>query len=151
VGVDASQPAAGPAAPSQTERKQFEQEIQQIESRGSSLPRDWNPGNAPSQVFCWAMQSLAKAGTLSIIGVYPPDFSSFPIGRALNRNLTIKAGNCNHRRYLPKLVDLTRNRTIDPLRILTQRQPMTSALDAYKTFAQHRPGWVKVELEPANR
>ncbi len=34
-------------------------------------------------------------------------------------------------------------------RILTQRQPLTSALDAYKPFAEHRPGWVKVELAPA--
>ncbi len=149
VGVDASQPTSGPAAPSRAERKQFQEEIQKIEAEGSSLSKDWNPGDAPSQVFLWAVQGLAKAGTLSIIGVYPPTFSSFPMGLAMNRNLTIKAGNCNHRRYLPKLVDWTRNGTIDPLRILTQRQPLTSALDAYKTFAQHRPGWVKVELEPS--
>jgi threonine dehydrogenase-like Zn-dependent dehydrogenase len=150
VGVDASQPASGPAAPSRDERKQFQQEIEKIESEGRSLSREWNPGDAPSQVFCWAVQGLAKAGTFSIIGVYPPSFTSFPMGLAMNRNLTIKAGNCNHRRYVQKLVDWTRNGTMDPLRILTQRQPMTSALEAYKTFAQHRPGWVKVELEPAN-
>jgi threonine dehydrogenase-like Zn-dependent dehydrogenase len=150
VGVDASQPASGPATPSRDERKQFQQEIEKIESEGSSLSREWNPGDAPSQVFCWAVQGLAKAGTFSIIGVYPPSFTSFPMGLAMNRNLTIKAGNCNHRRYVQKLVDWTRNGTMDPLRILTQRQPMTSALEAYKTFAQHRPGWVKVELEPAN-
>jgi threonine dehydrogenase-like Zn-dependent dehydrogenase len=149
VGVDASQPASGPAAPSRDERKQFQQEIEKIESEGSSLSREWNPGDAPSQVFCWAVQGLAKAGTFSIIGVYPPSFTSFPMGLAMNRNLTIKAGNCNHHRYVQKLVDWTRNGTMDPLRILTQRQPMTSALEAYKTFAQHRPGWVKVELEPS--
>ena len=95
------------------------------------------------------MQGLAKAGTFSVIGVYPPSFSSFPIGMVMNRNVTVKAGNCNHRRYLPKLVDWTRNGTIDPLKILTQRQPLTSTLEAYKIFAQHRPGWVKVELEPS--
>lgn len=149
VGVDASQPASGPAAPSRDERKQFQQEIEKIESEGRSLSKEWNPGDAPSQVFCWAVQGLAKAGTFSIIGVYPPSFTSFPMGLAMNRNLTIKAGNCNHRRYVQKLVDWTRNGTMDPLRILTQRQPMTSALEAYKTFAQHRPGWVKVELEPS--
>ncbi|HZW34816.1 MAG TPA: zinc-dependent alcohol dehydrogenase [Isosphaeraceae bacterium] len=151
VGVDASQPSGGPAAPSHDERKMFQQEIEQIEAQGRELPKEWNPGNAPSQVFTWGVQGLAKAGTFSVIGVYPPTFSSFPMGMAMNRNLTIKAGNCNHRRYLPRLVDWTRNRTIDPLRILTQRQPITSALEAYKTFAQHRPGWVKVELEPSMR
>jgi threonine dehydrogenase-like Zn-dependent dehydrogenase len=151
VGVDATQPSSGPAAPSRDERKMFQQELEQIEAQGRELPKEWNPGNAPSQVFTWGVQGLAKAGTFSIIGVYPPTFSSFPMGMAMNRNLTIKAGNCNHRRYLPRLVDWTRNGTIDPLRILTQRQPITSALEAYKTFAQHRPGWVKVELEPSPR
>lgn len=149
VGVDAYQPSTGPAAPSPDERKTFQQEVAAIESQGSSLANGWNPGDAPSQVFAWAVQGLAKAGTFSIIGVYPPTFESFPIGMAMNRNLTIKAGNCNHRRYVPKLVDWTRSGTIDPLRILTQRQPLTSALEAYKIFAQHRPGWVKVELEPS--
>jgi len=46
-------------------------------------------------------------------------------------------------------VDLARNGTIDLLRILTQRQPTASAHGAYKVFAEHRPGWVKVELDPA--
>jgi threonine dehydrogenase-like Zn-dependent dehydrogenase len=150
VGVDASQPSGGPAAPSRGERKMFQQEIQKIESEGSALSKEWNPGDAPSQVFTWAVQGLAKAGTFSIIGVYPPSFSSFPVGIVMNRNVTVKGGNCNHRRYLPRLVDWTRSGTIDPLKILTQRQPLTSALEAYKVFAQHRPGWVKVELEPSN-
>lgn len=149
VGVDAYQPSEGPAAPSRDQRRTFEQEVATIASQGGSLAEDWNPGNAPSQAFTWAVQGLAKAGIFSIIGVYPPTFSSFPIGMAMNRNVTIKAGNCNHRRYVPSLVDLTRNGTIDPLRILTQRQPLSSAIDAYKIFAEHRPGWVKVELDPA--
>ena len=150
VGVDAYQPTSGPGRAEPRRAK----DVPAGDRRGSSpraarSPKEWKPGDAPSQVFTWAVQGLAKAGTFSIIGVYPPTFSSFPIGMAMNRNLTIKAGNCNHRRYLPKLVDWTRNGTIDPLRILTQRQPITSALDAYKIFAQHRPGWVKVELEPS--
>jgi threonine dehydrogenase-like Zn-dependent dehydrogenase len=75
---------------------------------------------------------------------------SFPIGLAMNKNLTLKMGNCNHRKYIPGLVELVRNGTVDPLKILTKREPLTSAIDAYKTFAEHRPGWMKVELEPAS-
>ena len=41
------------------------------------------------------MQGLAKAGTLSIIGVYAEDSRQFPIGLAMNRNLTIRMGNCH--------------------------------------------------------
>ncbi|MCL2729737.1 MAG: hypothetical protein FWE15_06890 [Actinomycetia bacterium] len=28
---------------------------------------------------------------------------SFPLGQAMNENLTLKLGNCNHRRYVPGL------------------------------------------------
>ncbi len=115
VGVDASQPSGGPAAPSRDERKMFQQEIQKIEAEGSSLSKEWNPGDAPSQVFTWAVQGLAKAGTFSIIGVYPPSFTSFPIGMVMNRNITVKAGNCNHRRYLPQAGGLDPKRDHRPL------------------------------------
>jgi threonine dehydrogenase-like Zn-dependent dehydrogenase len=150
VGVDASQPTSGPAAPSRDERKMFQQEIDKIESQGGSLSREWNPGDAPSQVFTWAVQGLAKAGTLSIIGVYPPSFTSFPIGMAMNRNLTLKMGNCPHRRIIPELIGLVRSGAVDPLAVLSHRAPMTSAIDAYKAFAEHRPGWIKVELGPSS-
>ncbi len=75
---------------------------------------------------------------------------SFPIGLAMNKNLTVKMGNANHRKYLPHLVELVRSGAVDPLKVLTKREPLTSAIDAYKTFAEHRPGWIKVELEPAS-
>jgi threonine dehydrogenase-like Zn-dependent dehydrogenase len=39
--------------------------------------------------------ALAKAGTLSIIGVYPQQAKSFPIGLAMNKNLAVRMGNCN--------------------------------------------------------
>jgi threonine dehydrogenase-like Zn-dependent dehydrogenase len=32
------------------------------------------PGDEPSQAMQWAVRGLAKAGTLSIIGVYPAGF-----------------------------------------------------------------------------
>ena len=60
------------------------------------------------------MEALAKAGTLSIIGVYPPTVRRFPIGQAMNKNLTIKMGNCNHRKYIPRLIELVRAGAVDP-------------------------------------
>jgi PPOX class probable F420-dependent enzyme len=32
--------------------------------------------------------------------------------------------------------------------ILTQREPATGAIEAYETFDQRKPGWIKVELLP---
>ena len=97
----------------------------------------------------WATQAVAKAGTISIIGVYPQTDRFFPIGVAMNRNLTLNMGNCNHRKYIPRLVDMVHNGTIKPSQIITQREPLRSALDAYKAFDTHKEGWVKVELQPA--
>jgi threonine dehydrogenase-like Zn-dependent dehydrogenase len=38
---------------------------------------------------------------------------------------------------------------VNPAAILTQHQPLSSAIEAYKAFDRRQPGWVKVELEPA--
>ncbi|HLW82088.1 MAG TPA: hypothetical protein VKS20_08610 [Candidatus Acidoferrales bacterium] len=76
---------------------------------------------------------------------------SFPLGKAMGKNLTIRMGNCNHRKYVPKLVDLIRAGFIDPSKILTNVELLQSALDAYKAFDLRQPGWLKVELLPANK
>jgi threonine dehydrogenase-like Zn-dependent dehydrogenase len=105
-------------------------------------------GDAPSQVLQWAVQAVAKAGTIGIIGVYPLAATSFPIGQAMNRNLTIKAGNCNHRAYVPHLVDLVRSGIVDPVKILSKVEPLTNVIEAYEAFDKRDPGWLKIELQP---
>ena len=61
-------------------------------------------------VLDWSVEAIAKAGTLSIIGVYG-EVDSFPIGNAMEKNLTLMMGNCNHRRYLPHLIELVADRS----------------------------------------
>jgi len=63
--------------------------------------KEWRIGGSPTQALEWAFSSVAKAGTVSIIGVYPPALKSFPTGEAMNKNLTIQTGNCDRRKYLP--------------------------------------------------
>jgi threonine dehydrogenase-like Zn-dependent dehydrogenase len=108
------------------------------------------PGEAPEQALAWEVETVAKAGTIGIIGVYPPQAQNFPIGQAMNKNLTIKMGNCNHRRYLPELVTMTRSGAVDPANVLTQVKEGTSAIDAYQSFDRHEEGWIKVELRPGS-
>lgn len=147
VGVDAQCPHHGPAAAEAAKKKeQFQQEVEKVAPEQHPDGENWIPGDAPSQALQWAVQALAKAGTLSIIGVYPPADDSFPIGAAMNKNLTIRMGNCNHRKYVPDLVELVRTGAIDPTAIVTKREEMDSVIDAYKEFDLRRPGWLKVEL-----
>src|SRR5689334_16899309 len=74
--------------------------------------------------------------------------NSFPIGEAMNKNFTLRMGNCNHRKYIPHLVELVRTGVIDPRGILTKVEPMTGAIQAYEAFDKRKPGWIKVELMP---
>jgi threonine dehydrogenase-like Zn-dependent dehydrogenase len=149
VGVDANRPHAGPAAQkAEQEASTFQEELQKIAPQANPQDGNWHPGDAPSQAAEWAVQAIAKAGTLSIIGVYPPTDQFFPIGMAMNKNLTINMGNCNHRKYIPELVELVRGGMIDPEEILTQATEISKAIDAYKAFDERQEGWIKVELVP---
>jgi threonine dehydrogenase-like Zn-dependent dehydrogenase len=149
VGVDAETAESGPAAKeAKKQSEQFEEEREKVAPERNPDGELWQPGRAPSQALAWAVKSLCKAGTLSVIGVYPPAMQTFPTGEAMNKNLTVRMGNCNHRRYVPMLVDLVKSGMVDPQQVLTQREPVTDALDAYKAFDQRQPGWIKVELLP---
>ena len=94
------------------------------------------------------VEALAKAGTLSIVGVYG-ELNTFPLGNAMEKNITIKMGNCNHRKYIPKLLELVRSGAVDPTEVLTQVEPMDDVIEAYKQFDKRTPGWIKVMLEPS--
>ena len=148
VGIDAEQPERGPAR-ERSKVKEFKEQVRKVAPNQNPRGKNWRPGSGPSQVLEWAVESLAKAGTLSIIGVYSEALNVFPIGGATEKNLTIRMGNCNHRKYIPKLVDMTRAGFVDPSRILTKVEPLMSALDAYKAFDLRQPGWLKVELIPS--
>ncbi|HET9181187.1 MAG TPA: zinc-dependent alcohol dehydrogenase [Candidatus Angelobacter sp.] len=149
VGVDANHPHHGPGAKGRLKSARFGMErMKATMGKESTSDGNWHPGDAPSQALEWAVQSLAKAGTLSIIGVYGEMVNTFPIGAAMEKNLTIKMGNCNHRKYIPTLLELVRSGTVDPAQVLTQVEPMADVIAAYKEFDRRSPGWIKVMLEP---
>ncbi|MCY1019984.1 zinc-dependent alcohol dehydrogenase [Pyxidicoccus sp. MSG2] len=150
VGVDAMHAHHGPAEKvARVEKAEFKREVKEVAPRTKPDGDNWVPGDAPAQALLWAVDALAKAGTLSIIGVYPQQARTFPIGMAMNKNLTLRMGNCNHRKYVPKLLELVRTGVVDPTSILSHVEPMGSAIDAYRNFDLRKPGWVKVELEPS--
>jgi threonine dehydrogenase-like Zn-dependent dehydrogenase len=149
VGIDANRPHHGKAAKSSTLKAPKDWvERRMIAPKRNPKDGNWEPGDAPSQALNWAVQALAKAGSLSIIGVYPQTAQMFPIGEAMNKNLTVKMGNCNHRKYIPMLLDKIVAGVLHPEKVLTQVEPLTDVISAYKAFDQRQPGWIKVELKP---
>lgn len=147
VGVDAMHAHHGPAAQNGDQSK-FDQELQEIAPKTNPQNGNWHPGDAPSQANEWAVEMVAKAGQIAIIGVYPETDRFFPIGKAMLKNLTLRMGNCHHRKYIPHLIELTRTGVFDPTRILTQERPISDAIEAFKAFDRREQGWVKVELKP---
>ena len=119
------------------------------ERPGERTGEQWKPGDAPRQALDWAVELVAKAGSIGIIGVYPPGFDEFPIGTAMNKNLTLRMGNCNHRRYVPRLLDLVQTGVVDPTAFITRHEKPTSAIDAYRSFDLREDGWLKTVLDVA--
>jgi threonine dehydrogenase-like Zn-dependent dehydrogenase len=150
VGVDSQRPNAGPAAPqAEQDAEQLRQELRQVASAAKPQGEQWQPGDAPSLAISWAVQSLAKAGTLGVIGVYPQTDRFFPLGAAMNKNLSINMGNCNHRSHIPRLLDMVHAGSVDPTNVLSHVEPMSDVIEAYRQFDLRSAGWIKVALNPA--
>jgi threonine dehydrogenase-like Zn-dependent dehydrogenase len=150
VGVDAEHPARGPAAARESEKRRFDEErdlaapVQNPDPHGT-----WQPGDAPSQAMRWAVDLVAKAGTIGVTGVYPPHADRFPFGAAMQRNLTLRMGNCHHRRYIPRLVSMVASGVLDTTPFITRWADTEGAIAAYEHFDRREQGWTKVALDTA--
>ncbi|MEO3750962.1 zinc-dependent alcohol dehydrogenase [Streptomyces sp. B6B3] len=146
VGVDAQHPDRGPAATDADGRAEFAHELDEAAPEQNPHAGTWVPGDAPSQATRWAVEMVAKAGTIGTVGVYPPQVEHYPFGAAFMKNLTLRMGNCNHRRYVPELVSLVANGTLDPTPLITRWSPTEDAIEAYQSFDRRETGWTKVAL-----
>ena len=98
MGIDAEHPGAA-LLNERAKDKEYQEQMRKIAPEQKPDGENWRPGSGPSQVLEWAIESLAEAGTLSIIGVYSELMATFPIGKAMNKNLTHSDG----QRQSPKI------------------------------------------------
>ncbi|MDQ1215684.1 zinc-binding dehydrogenase [Microbacterium arborescens] len=147
VGVDAERPARGPAAPDDDTAAGFHEEVAQVAPDIAPQGDLWRPGDAPSQASRWAVEMVAKYGRIGIIGVYSPLAEVYPIGQAMNKNLTIRMGNCDHHSVTPPLIDMVAAGVFDPTALITAHETLAGVIDAYEAFDRREPGWIKVALD----
>jgi threonine dehydrogenase-like Zn-dependent dehydrogenase len=147
VGVDAMSSRTAPTG--EVTEGDFQEELNRVAPETNPQGDTWVPGDAPPQSMVWAAQAVMKAGVIGVIGVFPPQAMTAPMGTIQQRNLTVRGGNCNHRKYMPMLVGLVATGALDPTEILTNTEPLTSAIEAYEAFDRREQGWIKVELQPA--
>lgn len=96
----------------------------------------------------WSIQSVRRGGRVSIIGVYGPPWNLVDIGAAMNKGLTMKTGQVDVKRYMPRLLDHIRKGRIDPGPLITHRAPLDQAPEMYRLFASRKDGIMKAVLIP---
>jgi threonine dehydrogenase-like Zn-dependent dehydrogenase len=96
----------------------------------------------------WAINSVKKAGIVSIVGVYGPIDTLVPIGNVVNKGLTIRANQASVKRLLPKLIEHVQNGIIDPKPMITHRVPLEYVSDAYRIFSEKLDNCIKPVLLP---
>jgi threonine dehydrogenase-like Zn-dependent dehydrogenase len=96
----------------------------------------------------WCVETVKKGGRVSIVGVYGPPYNLFPLGQAMNKNLTLRMGQCNVKRYMPHLLEHIRDGVIDAKGIISHRLPLEAAPYAYDIFATKKDECIKCVLVP---
>ena len=96
----------------------------------------------------WAINSVKKGGTVSIVGVYGPTDNLVPIGNVLNKGLTIRANQASVKRLLPRLIEHVQNGTLNPKAIITHRIPLEEVADGYRMFSAKLDNCIKTVLIP---
>jgi len=95
-----------------------------------------------------AILCCRTAGTVSVPGVYVGMIDKFPFGSAMNKGLTIKAGQTHVQAYTQPLLDRIEAGDIDPSFVITHRAKLADAPDLYETFRDKKDGCIKVVLTP---
>jgi threonine dehydrogenase-like Zn-dependent dehydrogenase len=94
------------------------------------------------------IRACRNGGTISVLGVYGGLIDKFPMGKVMNRSLTIRSGQCHVHRYMRPLLDRIVKGEIDPTMVITHRLPLADAADAYEMFLKKEDNCEKVVLQP---
>ena len=83
----------------------------------------------------WCIHSVRKGGHVSVVGVYGPPWNLIPIGTAMNKNLTIRLGQCNTKRYMPHLLEHIRSGRVNARAVISHHMTLDQVSHAYEMFA----------------
>jgi alcohol dehydrogenase len=91
----------------------------------------------------WAIDSVRKGGTVSVMGAYGPMFSAVKFGDAMNKGLTIHMNQCPVKRQWPRLWSHIENGYIKPNDIVTHRIPLEHIAEGYHMFSSKLDNVIK--------
>ena len=96
----------------------------------------------------WAIDSVRKGGTVSVVGAYGPVFSAVKFGDAVNKGLTLRMNQTPVKRQWPRLFEHIRNGHLTPSDIVTHRIPLEHIAEGYHMFSAKLDGCIKPLVVP---
>ena len=97
----------------------------------------------------WAIDSVRKGGTISVMGVYGPMFSAVKFGDAFNKGLTIRANQCPVKRQWPRLLEHIQSGYLKPSALVTHRIPLEHIAEGYHIFSAKLDNCIKPLVVPS--
>ncbi|HEY0000973.1 MAG TPA: zinc-dependent alcohol dehydrogenase [Actinoplanes sp.] len=97
-----------------------------------------------------AFDSVRRAGTISIVGVYGGQADPFPMMDLFDKGVTLRMGQAHVKRWVDDIMPLLTGDD-DPLGVddlTTHRLPLEEAPHAYEMFKHKEDGCIKVVLNP---
>lgn len=97
-----------------------------------------------------AIDLVRRGGTVSLSGVYAGDADVLPMKTLFDKQVSLRMGQCNVKRWIPELMALVEDPQ-DPLGVTdltTHREPLERAPEMYETFQKKEDGCIKVVLKP---
>jgi threonine dehydrogenase-like Zn-dependent dehydrogenase len=106
-------------------------------------------GTDRAHVLREAIYCCRKGGTVSVPGVYVGALDMIPFGAAMNKGLSIRAGQTHMQRYTKPLLKKVESGEFDPSFVITHRVTLEDAPTMYKTFRDKKDGCIKVVMKPS--
>jgi len=97
-----------------------------------------------------AIDSVRRGGTVSLSGVYGGTASPMPLLNMFDKQIQLRMGQCNVRRWTDELLPLVED-SADPLGVMdlkTHEVDLDGAAAAYEIFQKKEDGCIKVVLKP---
>ncbi|RCK69644.1 glutathione-dependent formaldehyde dehydrogenase [Desertihabitans brevis] len=104
-------------------------------------------GGSPTALN-WAIDSVRKGGTVSVMGAYGPIFSAVKFGDALNKGLTLRMNQAPVKRQWPRLFEHIRNGHLKPSELITHRIPLEHIAEGYHMFSAKLDDCMKIVVVP---
>ncbi len=104
-------------------------------------------GTERPHVLRQVIATCRKGGRVSVPGVYGGFIDNFPIGAYMEKGLTMKTGQTNVHKYLPKLLEMIGEGKVDTTFLISHRMPLEDAPEGYKMFKNQQNEVTKVVLK----